>query len=528
MTKLTLKGSDFARGGTFMKIKNSTATDVKERLGFLEYAAYTTDKVGQNFKSALSGVFGGLVVSTYLGLSESAYLTYTSIAFVLSFWDIFNDILVGNVIDRAKKNHPRWGRFKPVLLWLLIPMAFLSMAGALPIKDFFPQLGDTFKVIYLVILYLVNDLVSTFYNAAMTALTARQSTDNTERGYLSGIGGIIGSVIGGSGTYIAAIVAAVIPNVTESERYFYGMVFFSVIAVPATLFNIIATKERIVEPPRQEVPKLRDVYTQVLKNKPLILITIADVLSSGMSIGYGFLIYVFRACFSDVTLQISLFGFEIGEKLQGYEAIMAACSAATIVPTATSLFLAPVIRKWIPDKPLYIFTKFWTFFCYTGMFITTFPIDKYDATSLFLRITFWYALHGLTTGFYSVVPGMLQLTAYDYGEYKFGQRNEATVSALKSTLTKIIGSLGNYASSWCLVLIGYVQNGTEVANIGVDTKQWLVALFAVFPAVSSIFGMIPMFFYKLGGKQQKEMVEQLNKRRQKTLDEMNEKETIEA
>ncbi len=508
-----------------MRIKNSKATDVKEKLGLLEYGAYTVDRVGQNLKSALSGVFGGLVVSTYLGLSESAYLTYTSIAFVLSFWDIFNDILVGNVIDRRRKNHPRWGRFKGVLLWLLIPMAFLSIAGAVPLKDFFPQMGDTFKVVYLVILYLVNDLVSTFYNSAMTALTARQSTDNTERGYLSGIGGIIGSLIGGSGTYIAAIVAAVIPGVPEAERYFYGMVFFSVIAIPATFFNIVVTKERIVEPPKQEVPRLRDVYSQVLKNKPLVLITIADVLSSGMSIGYGFLIYVFRACFSEVTLQISLFGFQIGDVLHGYEAIMAACSAATIVPTATSLFLAPIIRKWIPDKPLFIFTKFWTFFCYTGLFISTFPITGMDATTLFLKITFWYALHGLTTGFYSVVPGMLQLTAYDYGEYKFGQRNEATVSALKSTLTKIISSLGNYASSWCLVLIGYVQNGTEVANITTDTKQWLITLFAVFPAVSSLMAIVPMLFYKLGGKQQKEMVEELNKRRQQTLDEMNEKET---
>ncbi len=502
------------------------ATDVRERLRFIEYAAFSVDKVGQNLKSALSGVFGGLVVSTYLGLSDEAYLTYTSIAFILSFWDIFNDVIVGNVIDRLRISHSLLGRFKPILLWLLIPTAFLGIAGAFPIKDFFPQTGDTFKVVYLVILYLVNDMVGTFYNAAMTALTARQTADNAERGYLSGIGGILGSVIGGSGTYVAAIVAAVLPNLTEAQRYFYGMVFFSIISIPLTVFNIIVTKERIVEPPQQKVPRLRDVYSQVIKNRPLVLITIADVLSSGMSIGYGFLIYVFRACFSDVTLQLSLFGFQIGDKLQGYEAIMAACSAATVIPTGASLLLAPIIRKWIPDKPLFIFTKFWTFFCYTGMFITTFPITKYDPTSLFLRITFWYALHGLTTGLYSVVPNMLQLTAYDYGEYKFGHRNEATVSALKSTLSKIVGSLGNYASSWCLVLIGYVQNGAEVANITSDTKQWLVALFAVFPAVSSLLAIAPMLFYKLGGKQQKAMVEELNKRRQKTLNEINSKEEV--
>ncbi len=509
-----------------MKIKNSKATNVNEKLSWLEYGAHTADKAFSNFKSAVQGVLGGFVVSTYLGLSEEAYLTYTSIAFILSFWDIFNDVLVGNLIDRRRKSHPKWGRFKPILLWLLIPMALVSMGGALPIKDFFPQAGDTIKVVYLVILYLVNDIVGTFYNAALTALTARQTTDNAERGYLSGIGGILGSVIGGSGSYFIAIIAWIVPNVPESVRYFYSMVIFSIIAIPATAFNIIVTKERIIEPPKQEVPKLRDVYSQVLKNKPLVLITIADVLSSGMGIGYGFLVYVFRACFSDVTLQISLFGFNIGDKLQGYEAIMAACSAATVVPTALSLFLAPVIRKWIPDKPLYIFMKFWTFFCYAGMFFSTYPITKMDATTLFLKITFWYALHGLTTGFYSVVPGMLQLTAYDYGEYKFGQRNEATVSALKATLSKIFSSLGTYLSSWCLVLIGYIQNGTEVQNITTDTKQWLVLLFAVFPCVSSLFAIIPMLFYKINGKKQKEMTEELNLRRQKILDEINEKEEM--
>ncbi len=509
-----------------MKIKNAKATDVWEKLSFLEYGAYTTDKVFANFKSAVSGMLGGFVVSTYLGLSKEAYLTYTSIAFVLSFWDIFNDVLVGNIIDRRKKSHPYWGRFKPILLWLLVPTALLSIAGALPIKDFFPNVGDTVKVIYLVIIYLVNDMVGTFYNAANTALTARQTTDNTERGYLSGIGGIIGSLVGGSGSYFVAIIAWLVPDLTEPVRYFFSMVVLSLLAVPATAFNIIVTKERIVEPPQQVVPRLRDVYSQVIKNKPLILISLSDVLSAGMGIGYGFLVYVFRACFSDATLQISIFGFDIGSKLQGFEAIMAACSAATIVPTGISLFLAPIIRKWVPDKPLYIFMKFWTFFCYAGMFVTTYPITNHTDTSLFLNITFWYALHGLTTGFYSVVPGMLQLTAYDYGEYKFGQRNEATVSALKATLSRIVSSIGGYLSSWCLVLIGYIQNGTEVQNLTSDTKQWLVLLFAIFPCVSSIFAIIPMLFYKINGQKQKEMTEELNKRRQQTLDEMNETQEV--
>ena len=77
-------------------------------------------------------------------------------------------------------------------------------------------------LIYLVILYFLNDAFSTFYNAALTALNARRTTNNLERGYIAAIESILGSSVGACGTYIAALLPFLLPNVSEAERYFYS------------------------------------------------------------------------------------------------------------------------------------------------------------------------------------------------------------------------------------------------------------------------------------------------------------------
>jgi hypothetical protein len=50
-------------------IKNSRATDVNEKLTLREYAAYSSSTAVSRIGSAMSGFFGGLVASTFLGLS---------------------------------------------------------------------------------------------------------------------------------------------------------------------------------------------------------------------------------------------------------------------------------------------------------------------------------------------------------------------------------------------------------------------------------------------------------------------------
>ena len=506
--------------------KNSTATDVNEKLTLREYTAYSASSAMSRIGGAMSGFFGGLVASTFLGLSEGAFATYSTIVFILGFWDIANDVIVSSFLDKNRRSFGRWGRFKPWLMLSIVPFNLVVILQTLPIKDFFPGVGDTFKVAYLVILYMLNDAFSTFYNAALTALNARRTTDNIERGYIAAIDSILGSAIGSTGTYIAAFLPFILPNMSDAERYFYGYSVVTLLAIPLSIWNIIETKERITDPPVTEVPKLKEVYKTIIHNKPLMIFMISEILGHGFGIGYGCMTYAFIACFSAEQFDITFFKdtfleFTYSYHDGNYAALMSFASLASFVTTGISLFLAPIIRKWVDDKVLYISMKLGTGLCYIAMFLSIYPYEEHTPQQIFINVVFWYALHGLTTGFYNIVPGLIQMAAYDYGEYKFGERNEATVSAVKGTLSRILTNCTTYFTNLLLIFVGYKQFADTPALMPLEAKKSLIYLFALLPGLFSFTSIIPMFFYKLSGKEHKKIVKALEEKRQQNLDETN-------
>ena len=55
----------------------------------------------------------------------------------------------------------------------------------------------------------------------------------------------------------------------------------------------------------------------------------------------------------------------------------------------------------------------------------------------------------------------------------------------------------------------------------IEAKKSLLYLFAILPSVFSLFSIIPMFFYKLSGKEHKKITKELEEKRQQSLDEIN-------
>lgn len=515
------------------KIKNNIATDVNEEITVKEYIAYGSNVAVSRVHSAMSGFFGTLVASTFMGLSDKAFATYSTIVFILGFWDIANDVIVSTLLDKSRKSFGSWGRFKPWLMLMLVPFNLVLILQTLPAKEFFPQVGDTFKVIYLVSLYFLNDAFKTFYDAALTALNARRTTNNLERGYIAGMDSIVGTAVGSTGTYIAAFLPMMMPNLSEAERYFYGYSVVVILSIPFALWNIIVTKERIVDPPVVQMPKIREIYGRIIINKPLMLYMISEILSIGFGIGYSLMTYAFIACFKTETFHLTFFEgtaieFTYHYTDGNYAALMSVASLATLVTTGISLFLAPIIRKWVDDKILYIGMKLGTFVCFIGMFLSVYPYEEKEPAHIFLMVVLWWALHGLTTGFYNTIPGLLQMAIYDYGEYKYGERNEASVSAIKGTLSRILSNCTTYMTNLFLVYVGYTRFADTPELMPIEAKKSLLYMFAIFPGAFSLLSIIPMFFYKLSGKKHKEIVKALEEKRQQSLDEINQLEAEKA
>jgi len=255
---------------------------------------------------------------------------------------------------------------------------------------------------------------------------------------------------------------------------------------------------------------------------------ISEILGHGMSVGYGLMTYAFIACFRAETFTLTLFSgtpFEFNYVYNdgNYAALLSFASLASLVTTGISLFLAPIVRKWIDDKYLYIGMKLGTAFCYFAMFFSIYPYDAHTPAQIFVSVVIWYAIHGLTTGFYNTIPGLIQMAVYDYGEYEHGERNEATVSSLKNTLSRILGNCTNYVTNLFLIYVGYKAFAETPELMPQEAKASLMYLFAILPAIFSLLAVIPMFFYKLTGKKHKEITSNLAERRQNILDEINTK-----
>ena len=156
-----------------------------------------------------------------------------------------------------------------------------------------------------------------------------------------------------------------------------------------------------------------------------------------------------------------------------------------------------------------------------AMFFSIYPYEEKEPEHIFIMVVLWYALHGLTTGFYNTIPGLIQMAVYDYGEYKFGERNEATVSVLKGTLLRIIQNCTTYFTNLFLIYVGYTKFADTPELMPIEAKKSLLYLFAILPSVFSLFSIIPMFFYKLSGKEHKKITKELEEKRQQSLDEIN-------
>jgi GPH family glycoside/pentoside/hexuronide:cation symporter len=109
---------------------------------------------------------------------------------VTRFWDAVNDPMMGIIADRTKT---RWGKFRPYLLWISIPIGII---GVLTFTT--PDLSVTGKIVYAYITYTLMMMAYTAINIPYSALmgvlspnTLERTSISTYRFFLAFFGGLI-------------------------------------------------------------------------------------------------------------------------------------------------------------------------------------------------------------------------------------------------------------------------------------------------------------------------------------------------
>ena len=466
-------------------------------VGNMETAAY----IAQDFAASFSiGKYSNRFIWDVVGID---FKINGIVTLFTGAWDVINDTFISTIVDRTRT---RWGKFRPYLIWMKIPLTLFGMLyWFMPL--FFPNTATTYlpKLIYYFAFNIINETAGTFLNISQTGLLSTITPNPEERVRLISQAKFFSRFLG---EQIPEWTMGILIDLINSQKIHMKLsnLFITIGSITAilsaamTFWFYMSSRERVMQ--SLEKPKVIDGLKAIVNNKPLLLITLSDFLS-------GFGISQSRSdYYIDVLGQASL------QTIVGIPAYP--------ILNISYSFVSP-LRKKFTSKKLWIAEDIWTDMCWLivfgiGSMKKNFMKRKVMIPVMMIEefVEMW--VYGLR----HVIPDELYNEAMDYCEWKNGYRVEAMTGVAKGLVTKMQAVVMNSVKSFILAKIGYVQ-GQAIGTQSDSAKWWLFALGTGIPIITSAFGIIPKFFYPIDNKMRARMYNDLTERRHLVADEVQEK-----
>ena len=477
-------------------VPNRRYVGTKETLGFIIWDA------AQSFNI---NIYSTRFITTIV---QVALPLQTLVNGINSVWDIINDIIFGAVVDKTRT---RWGKFRPYLLFLAVPGCILtSLYWLMPHLFAGTSETDVLKFVFYLILTVAREGVGTFQTISRTGLMSTITPHPIDRTRLITLANFASGFFGEKLPEQAVTILIdvfrnmYIHDATKlSKAYtnlFVGMGIFTTVASSASSFWFFYnSKERVMQ--SIKTPSVWMSIKSVIRNKPLLLITLSDFLSGFAIKGSEDDYYTDVLHFSSMTL-------------------VAGIPAAPISPM--SYAWVPWMRKRFSSRLLYILAKEIGNILYVPVFLFgCIGMKKDYSGGLYQRIlpmgfamALWEIIWTLFFGLKSVIGTEMYNEAMDYCEWKNGYRTEAMASVTKDIAAKVSNSTSTVVTTALKSVIGY---NTSAFRTGVEqtdkVKFFLFAMFTIIPAVTGSLGIIPMLFYDLNNDKKERMYAELLARR---------------
>ena len=208
---------------------------------------------------------------------------------------------MGVIADRTKS---KYGKFRPWLLWMALPMVILGIATFTT-----PNFEMRGKLIYAYLIYNLMMMGYTMINIPYSALMGVITPNPQERTTLASFR-FVGAFTGGLiiNAFLLKLVAAT-GGGNEAAGWQRALGIFGSIACVLFLMTFLSTKER-VQPPKEQQSNLKSDLKELFTNVPWLTIqAVAIIFLIGFSIRGSTLMYYFKYYVSDAG-GLNLFGLK--------------------------------------------------------------------------------------------------------------------------------------------------------------------------------------------------------------------------
>lgn len=442
------------------------------------------------------GTVGRDMVYTLISMYLMFYLTDIKVLDTNTLWwvtaiilgarifDAFNDPVMGMIVDNT---HTRWGKFKP---WILIGVI---LSGILTIL-LFTETGltggayiATFGILYVAwgICYTMNDIS---YWSMLPSL----SQDQKEREKIGSVARICANV----GLFF--VVALVVPitewlgGMTGSMQK--GYMLFAIILVTVMVVFQMVTVIGVKEPEEsrersREHTTFKELVRVIFHNDQLLIAAISMAL---FMIGYttttSFGLYYFKYVYGDEGMY-SIFAVILG------------------VSQITALSVFPMFSRKFPRKKLYLFATILVVTGYLIFFVA--PTD----TMLFIGIA--GVLLFIGQAFIQLMMLMFLTDSVEYGEWKFGKRNDSITLSLQPFINKMGGAVASGIVGATVIISG-MQEAQTAADMTEGGLLIFKAAMMILPLLCILVGfLIYRSRYILDEEMYEKIVEEIRERKEK-------------
>lgn len=413
--------------------------------------------VGRDMVYTMISMYLMFYLTDVLQLSDDVLWWVTGIIMAARVFDAFNDPFMGVIVDNT---HTKYGKFKP---WICIGAILSSILTVFLFTDFGIS-GGAFIVVFGII-YILWGIAYTMNDISYWSMLPTLSQDQREREEIGSVSRICASI------GLFAVVTLIVP-VTEAiggavgslqKGYFILSIILVVIMLAFLCFTVFGVKEPMLGNKKEEHTSVKELVRIIFKNDQLLVTALAMALFMiGYSTTTSFGLYYFKYVYGDEGMY-SIFALILG------------------VSQIFALSIFPVLGKRYPRKKLYAFS--------TALVVTGYLIFFFAPTNTMLFIGIAGLILFIGQAFIQVMTLMFLTDSVEYGEWKFGKRNDSVTFSLQPFINKMGGAIASGVVG-AIVIVSGMSQAQSAADMTASGIFILKMAMMVFPLICIVIGFL--------------------------------------
>ncbi|MCR5374302.1 MAG: glycoside-pentoside-hexuronide (GPH):cation symporter [Lachnospiraceae bacterium] len=396
--------------------------------------SYCVGATGRDAAYVLVSMFILTYVQYTFKLTIAQFSVISAAMVVCMVWDAVNDLMMSTIIENC---HFKGGKFKP----FIITGAILNALVIIAMFTIRPS-GWGF-VAFFCVTYLLWGMTYTINDIAYWGMLPSLSSDPKERDSLVTLMGIFVCI----GQFS---VAGIVPIVIAGNAVRAFRIIALIVALLFIAFQLL-TFFGVTESKREDTDKkvsIKDMAKILARNDQLIAIGIAYIL---FCVGQQLLL----------LLAVNFFYFEFGYSSSGD--LITIFTVMYGLGTLVAQFLYPMLAEKLSRRKLISGCMIVLIIGY-GLFLSFGYILPMNV--IVLNVTGFVIF--LCQGLYNLAVIVMVNNTIEYDEYKYGERHDSIISAIRSFASKLSNALNQGAASLILIISGIYAVSQDISALEVE------------------------------------------------------------